>query len=645
MALAMRRRRKLVSAAWPFRPARAAVLLLACGVSLLFASTASAFQLGTRWSSTAAGSTGSMGSPVKLTWSFAPNGTSIPQPYSGTSSLITFLDAQFGAGVGGTDLTKRPWYASFSQSFDRWSQLSGATFTYEPHDNGAQFQNSAGSTGTRGDIRIAGENIDGAGTKLAVTTPPDFGDILIDTSDGSYFSAGAPSHLGFRNTIMHEAGHSLGLLHVLSSTNDFLMDPNISLGFDGPQIDDILGVQSLYGDVYEKSNSGLGNDSATHATALGAIAIGGTKSIGTSPAAVAGRTPPLVQPTDTDFISIDNSTDTDFYSFTTSGAARLSVALTPQGGSYMQGPETGSQSVFNASAQSDLTLAIYSTDGTTHLALSNSAPAGQPEIRSNLALPAAGQYYVRVTGGASTAQLYDLQLSIAAAFLTGDYNHNGKVDAADYLIWRNTVGKTGLALAADGNGNGTVDSADYGLWKANFGASAGSGAGGSPVADSTVPEPAAALLAAIGGTLAILARYLRRSLARAKLAAATQRQFLDDMHHPLFRDKYPPDVLAQACRVAENKLRLSELEEQFVQATWIRRRGIVAKATKTGMPPAKTLKWLARSVLPDSAYYSYLANKKKAAVRCRKRSRRNRSPAVGVAIRPQFFPGRHGIIF
>ena len=509
MALAMRRR-NLVSAACPFWPAQTAALLLACGISLLFASTASAFQLGTRWSSTATGSTGSVGSPVKLTWSFAPNGTSVPQPHQGTSSLITFLDTQFGAGPGGTDLTKRPWYSSFSQSFDRWSQLSGATFTYEPNDNGAQFQSSVGSIGIRGDIRIAGENIDSAGNTLALTTPPDFGDILIDTSDGSYFSAGAPSHLGFRNTIMYELGHSLGLLHVVSSTNDFLMEPNISLGFDGPQIDDILGVQSLYGDVYEKSNNGQGNDTAAHATPLGAIAIGGTKSIGTSPAAVAGRMPPLVQPTDTDFISIDNSTDTDFYSFTTSGAARLSVMLTPQGGSYMQGPESGGQSTFNAAAQSDLALAIYSTDGTTQLALSNSAPAGQPEIRSNLALPAAGQYYVRVTGAASTVQLYDLQLSIAASFLTGDYNHNGKVDAADYLIWRNMVGKTGLALAADGSGNGIVDSADYGLWKANFGTAAGNGAGSDTVAGGTVPEPATAFLLAIGGTLAILARHLRQ---------------------------------------------------------------------------------------------------------------------------------------
>jgi hypothetical protein len=54
--------------------------------------------------------------------------------------------------------------------------------------------------------------------------------------------------------------------------------------------------------------------------------------------------------------------------------------------------------------------------------------------------------------------------------LVGDYNENGVVDAADYVVWRHTLGETGAGLAADGDGSGAVDQADYDLWRANFGA-------------------------------------------------------------------------------------------------------------------------------------------------------------------------------
>ena len=54
--------------------------------------------------------------------------------------------------------------------------------------------------------------------------------------------------------------------------------------------------------------------------------------------------------------------------------------------------------------------------------------------------------------------------------LSGDYSGNGTVDAADYSVWRDTLGQAGSALAADGNHNGQVDADDYNLWKLNFSA-------------------------------------------------------------------------------------------------------------------------------------------------------------------------------
>lgn len=53
----------------------------------------------------------------------------------------------------------------------------------------------------------------------------------------------------------------------------------------------------------------------------------------------------------------------------------------------------------------------------------------------------------------------------------GDYNRNGLVDTADYVVWRKTLG-TVVATAgdgADGNLDGTVGPEDHGVWRENFG--------------------------------------------------------------------------------------------------------------------------------------------------------------------------------
>jgi hypothetical protein len=104
----------------------------------------------------------------------------------------------------------------------------------------------------------------------------------------------------------------------------------------------------------------------------------------------------------------------------------------------------------------------------------------------------------------TTAQLTTAQISsvfqtssfpqLVPANLSGDYNHDGAVDAADYAVWRNTVGATSN-LAADGNRNGVIDNGDYTFWRARFGTTSGA----AQVLPSSVPEPAtwAYLLAAL----------------------------------------------------------------------------------------------------------------------------------------------------
>ncbi|MCC6491583.1 MAG: hypothetical protein IT424_01020 [Pirellulales bacterium] len=70
----------------------------------------------------------------------------------------------------------------------------------------------------------------------------------------------------------------------------------------------------------------------------------------------------------------------------------------------------------------------------------------------------------------------------------GDYNGNGKVDGADFLVWQRAFGaNVAPGSGADGDGDGVVTAADRMFWYNRF------GAGASSVA-APVPEPTAVLL-------------------------------------------------------------------------------------------------------------------------------------------------------
>ena len=75
----------------------------------------------------------------------------------------------------------------------------------------------------------------------------------------------------------------------------------------------------------------------------------------------------------------------------------------------------------------------------------------------------------------------DLMLTLASEALPGDYNQDGKVDAADYVVWRKNPGAHG------------GDPGGYNTWRMNFGAMAGSGSG-NQLSAGAVPEPAAWML-------------------------------------------------------------------------------------------------------------------------------------------------------
>lgn len=481
--------------------------VLAGLVAAFYAASASAFILNPNdpdpWLTTASGTRTGNGTAATITWSIVPDGTTLARDSGvGTSSsnLISFMNSTFGGSSSQTNLTLQPWFHLFTDSLNRWSQLGGVTYVYEAHDDKVLLPSSNGQLGVRGDIRIGGYNVDGADGTLAFTYLPTGGsDMVIDTGDGAFFSSSTTNYINLRNTVMHELGHSFGMEHVNSTTSNLLMQPVIDTSFDGPQLDEVRGVQYFFGDANEKSNGGTGNNTAAHATSLGTIVAGSTKSVGSA----ANVPTQAISATATDFVSISNVDDVDYYAFTVSQSATLNATLTPRGGVFYQAgyDEFGrplTPTSFNANARNNLAISIYSTDGSTLLGSANANAAGIAEAIANLSLPAAGTYYARITGADDTIQLYELSLAVTAAGLPGDYNHDGVVDAADYLLWRHSEGQVVTAgTGADGNVDGQITSADFDVWRSHFGQTAGAGVGGG-ASFAPVPEPTAILFMYMG---------------------------------------------------------------------------------------------------------------------------------------------------
>ena len=95
---------------------------------------------------------------------------------------------------------------------------------------------------------------------------------------------------------------------------------------------------------------------------------------------------------------------------------------------------------------------------------------------------------------------------------SADYSHNGFVDAADYVMWRKTLGtNVPIGSGADGHADGTIDNLDYFWWRSHFGLTGGAGAGlNSDLSTSAVPEPASCALFVFAAMLAFAPRVTRK---------------------------------------------------------------------------------------------------------------------------------------
>jgi len=153
----------------------------------------------------------------------------------------------------------------------------------------------------------------------------------------------------------------------------------------------------------------------------------------------------------------------------------------------------------------DLSLTITDTTGTLIdddgiVTISGSTPA----------VASTGTFfgYRHRVGNNGSSRTFDAvydNFSIAEApdpTLEGDYDGDGDVDAADYVLWRKDPT----------NPNFGGDPAGYNIWRANFGFEGGAGSMvGSNV--SNIPEPGAIFLA-VGAALGLLAAREKRFIGR-----------------------------------------------------------------------------------------------------------------------------------
>jgi len=400
----------------------------------------SRYQTTSRWP-------GASNQPVDITYSFPSDGLSIPggigEP-TRPNTLHATLNADFGSEAA--------WKAKFEEAFAEWSEFTGITYT-EVSDDDAPFFSSPGPLNGgsgRGDLRIAAKFLDGGGGVLAYNFFPGStgGDMVLD--DGNFWGSSFADFRFFRNTVTHENGHGMGILHVCPIQQNKIMEPFLSTAFDGIQHDDIRAITFLYGDRFEP------NENTGDAAFLGSFNADGSVS--------------------EDTLALRNSSDDDYFSIEIDSAAQIDVVATPTGFSYQSGPQTqqcNSGATIDSQEILNPAITVFDTEGSTVLASSDSAGLGVAEVLNGVALPSGGTYFIHVNGSGgfgATEQLYDLDVDVTLDPIVGcvaDLNGDGTVDTADLGILIGVFG--GSDPNADLNDDGIVDTADLGILIGVFG--------------------------------------------------------------------------------------------------------------------------------------------------------------------------------
>ena len=238
-------------------------------------------------------------------------------------------------------------------------------------------------------------------------------------------------------------------------------------------------------------------------------------------------------------VQVSNDTAVDWAIYTITVAQPLSaplgaVVFVDGGGRALVDSAVGGVSELSVGGSSASTLAISSTgeisvadqytqaaNGTLQVELAGPGDFGTLAVAGDAVLdgilevtlegvfePLLGQMFAPISASGLLSGVFaDAQLPVLATglawkvnyvggtvalevVLAGDYNDDGVVDAADYTLWRDTLGSI-TNLVADGNNNRLVDPGDFEIWNANFGHAAADFAAGASALRTAVPEPTA----------------------------------------------------------------------------------------------------------------------------------------------------------
>lgn len=390
------------------------------------------FQTHSYWMFTATDGAVQQGVPMTITYSFVPDGTTIPSAGygdEGPSVLFEEFDNNFPGG-------RNAWKAAFAQAFNRWGELTNITYV-EVTDDGADW-GEIGELGARGDVRIAMKPL---GTPLAVNYYPFYGgDMILDSNDIATFVNPLNNFRTLRNTLMHEHGHGLGLMHNMPTDGTKLMEPFLNTNFDGPQEDDIRGAHFFYGDWAEWNDEFTNNEflepTLSSASSVGTMII------------------------EVDDVSIERDGATDWYGFGRNLNTAIAVRLEPVGTTYNQAPQDDPTDVttVNARAARNLGFRLYRrmSPSTIHMELLadvNVNEAGEAEYSAPVNYSYRFGYMlveVYSDDGLNDVQRYKLIISNAA------------IAAPDQDTGGNTGGNTGGGAGEENNNDSDMSVYDVG---------------------------------------------------------------------------------------------------------------------------------------------------------------------------------------